>query len=202
MVIAVLTGDLVRSTDLEQDRLDQAMQALAAAAARASSWHGASLMFSRNRGDGWQVCLARPDLALRTALCMRAALRTGGKDLATRIAIAVGDGDPGSTGDLNAASGPVFVASGRGLDALELPAMMTFEGGGALGAAVRLADHVSQGWTEAQARAVGPMLEPDTPVRREVAQAIGISRQAVDQALEAAGYPALAEALTLIEGAA
>ena len=199
MTFAVLTGDLVRSTDLAQKRLDVAMQSLADSAEAASDWHGSSLMFSRNRGDGWQVCLARPSLALRTALYMRAALRTGGKDLSTRISIAIGVGDPGPTGDLNSASGPVFVESGRALDAIQTPMMMSFAGGGALAAAVRLADHVSQGWTTAQARAIYPMLAPVSVARREVAEALGISRQAVDQALEAAAYPALSDALDLIE---
>ena len=201
MKLAVLTGDLVRSTELSRGRLELAMQTLTKAATEADTWHGAPLMFSRNRGDGWQVCLARPALALRTALYLRAALRNSGKDLSTRIAIAVGTGDPGDAGDLNAASGQAFIDSGRALDGLQAPAMMVFADGGAMGAVVRLADCLFQGWTQAQARAVRPMLAPGTLTRREVASATGVTRQAVDQALEAANYPALAEALALVEGA-
>ena len=199
-MIAVLTGDIVRSTDLPKERLDRAVSALQAAAETAADWHGASLLFSRNRGDGWQVFLQRPALALRTALYLRSALRAEGKDMSTRISAATGTGDPGDTGDLNAASGPVFVASGRGLDKIEPPAMMAFAGGGATGAVFRLSDHVSNSWTEAQARALGPFLAPDPPTQSEVADRLGITRQAVAQALDSAGYHALSDALAMIEG--
>lgn len=199
-MIAVLTGDIVRSTELSSGRLDRAVAVLRDASATAGAWHGSSLRFSRNRGDGWQVCLARPALALRTALYLRCALRAEGKDLSTRISAATGSGDPGDTDDLNAASGPVFVASGRGLDDIVPPATMTFVGGGATGAAFRLSDHVSNGWTEAQARALAPFLAPRPPTQSEVADRLGITRQAVAQALDAAGYPALSDALALIEG--
>lgn len=72
--------------------------------------------------------------------------------------------------------------------------------GGALNALILLADHISQGWTPAQARAIFTMLPPGAGPRRAVAERLGISRQAVDQALHAAGFPAIDAALTQIEG--
>lgn len=200
-VIAVLTGDLIDSTDLPAPKLETAFAALRDAAGRIARWqpHGSSTRFTRTRGDGWQICLAQPHLALRAALCMRAALRSHGKMLETRISIATGHGALPENGDLNSAHGPAFTASGRGLDTLSGHAAMEHADGGALAAAVRLADHISQGWTPAQARAVHLMLWPRDRIRATAAAELEITRQAVNQALWGAGFPALADALDRIE---
>jgi hypothetical protein len=79
---------------------------------------------------------------------------------------------------------------------------MAHAGGGALDAAFRLADHIAQGWTRAQARAVCAMLPPGAGPRRIAADRLGVSRQAVDQALRAAGFAAIEAALEQIEAAA
>ena len=63
--IAVLTGDLVASTTLGEARIARAFQALADSAALQAAWHGAPLRFTRHRGDGWQVALARPARSVR-----------------------------------------------------------------------------------------------------------------------------------------
>lgn len=197
--LAVITGDLIGSTRIAPERVEEAFEILATAAARIDTWQKFPASLSRYRGDGWQIVLARPRLALRAALYLRAALRAAGRDLSTRMAIATGEDQPPRSPDLNLATGPVFVTSGRALDAMMLPAQMTLAEGGALGAAVRLADALSQGWTVAQARAITPMLAPHPPTHALVAETLRISRQAVEQALVAAGYPALSQALTLIE---
>ncbi len=104
--------------------------------------------------------------------------------------------------DLNSAHGPVFSQSGRLLEMLPDQTLMAHSSGGSLDAAFRLADHISRGWTQAQARAMAAMLPPDAGPRRVAADALGISRQAVDQALHAAGFPAIDAALKLIEAEA
>lgn len=197
--LAVLTGDLIGSTRMVPTRLEQAFTTLTSAAARIDGWQAYPTHFSRYRGDGWQIALLRPQLALRAALFLRASLRAAGRDLSTRIAIAAGTGRPPQSPDLNTATGAVFVASGRALDAMEPQAQLTFAAGGALGAAVRLADALSRSWTVAQARAIAPMLGPEPPTHFAVAESLSITRQAVEQALAAASYSALSEALALIE---
>ncbi len=201
-MIAVLTGDIVASTELPGDQQEALMCSLSDDAGRMADWHGASLRFSRQRGDGWQVLLARPALALRSALYLQSGLRSFGKGLATRISIAVGDGDAGPGTDLNSANGPAFVASGRGLDAMQAPGLIQHTAGGSIGAATCLADHIAQDWTPAQARALHPMLAPIPPRHTDVAGDLGITRQAVTQALDAAGYAALLAALGMIEAPA
>lgn len=197
---AILTGDLVRSTKLSPNELQLAMAALKKAADEAVPWHSENLRFSRSRGDGWQVYLARSTYAVRTALFLRSALRGLGKKYSTRISIATGNETLDVKPDLNTASGSVFTASGHGLDEMNAHVWMIHSDSGATGAATRLFDHISQGWTAAQARAIHPMLAPTRITRREVAQKSGISRQAVDQALDSAGFAAINDALQMLEG--
>ncbi len=209
--IAVLTGDLVGSTSLSPAQLAQAFDALADCAAMQADWHGAPLHFTRQRGDGWQVALARPALALRSALAFRAALRCEGGEFDSYISIAEGEVAGKLGPDLNAETAKVFVTSGDGLDMLKLLSLSermvyvddAYGQGGPLNAVAVLADHISQGWTPAQAAAILPFLaRGDEPSYTEVAKALGKSRQAVTKALDAAGYPALKRALHSIEEAA
>ncbi|CUH66696.1 hypothetical protein TG4357_02584 [Thalassovita gelatinovora] len=204
--IVVLTGDLVGSTAMTPAQVARAIDALSDCAAMQSDWHGAPLHFTRHRGDGWQAVLARPALALRSALAFRAALRSEGSEFDSYMSLAEGP-VTGSVGpDLNAETADVFVASGDGLDMLKLLSLserMVYSRsgkGGALNAVTVLADHISQHWTPAQAAAIQPFLAPgDDPSYTEVARTLGKSRQAVTKALDAAAYPALKIALQSIE---
>ncbi|WP_298557342.1 MarR family transcriptional regulator [uncultured Aliiroseovarius sp.] len=202
--IAVLTGDIIGSTQMSPEDLERAFDALSASAEVQADWHGEDLHFTRQRGDGWQVRLARPELALRSALAFRAALRCEGKEFSTFMAAARGPATPLMPGlDLNWASDEAFIESGRRLDQIKsnsLTTQMAHTDIKALGATFVLADYISQSWTPAQAAAILPMLAPgNSPSNSEVARALGKSRQAVAKALEGAGYDAIWVALAYIE---
>jgi len=200
MRYAVLSGDFVDSSEMPPAALDRAMTELRAAAEAMSGWDGA-VIFARRGGDGWQIALPRPVLWLRAALFLRARLRRAAAGT-TRIAIATGSGRIPDSADLNAAHGAVFTASGRLLETLSPPLLMGHADGGAAAAAAVLADQISQGWTQAQARTLCLLLPPGAPTHSEAAETLGVSRQAVDQSARAAALPALAEAIARIEAAA
>lgn len=205
---AVLTGDIVASSDLTVGDLSRVLEALHAAVRDISGWGGDGMVtgFARRGGDGWQAVLAPPRYTFRAALFLRAATRRTASSPATRIALAEGPGQmPPATGaapDPNYGHGPAFTDSGRLLETLAGRTEMAHAAGGSLDAAVRLADAISQGWTQAQARAVYEMLPPDAGPRAQAAGRLGISRSAVNQALWGASFPALEAAITLIEAAA
>ncbi|MDR9393521.1 MAG: MarR family transcriptional regulator [Roseovarius sp.] len=200
MRFAVLTGDIVGSGTLSASELDAAIAAIDTAARDIAGWQDEPVTgFGRRGGDSWQCAIGSPVLGLRAALYMRAALRREGKTLATRIAIAAGAGALPADGDTNSAHGPAFTASGRLLETITGHVELAHDTGGALGAATRLADHISQGWTVAQARAMHAALPPGAGPRSDIAGTLGITRQAVNQALWAAGFPAIDDALRLIE---
>jgi hypothetical protein len=203
--IAVLTGDIIGSTQMAPADLERAFDALSACAETQADWHGESLHFTRQRGDGWQVRLARPELALRSALAFRAALRCEGKEFSTFIAVAEGTAAtvPPNT-DLNRATDEVFVESGRLLDMLKtsppLGQMYAWDVSGGTAAAFVLADHISQSWTPAQSATLLPMLAAgQLPSYTDLAHRLGKSRQAVTKALEGAGFDAITLALHIIE---
>jgi hypothetical protein len=196
--IAVLTGDLVGSTVLGRRDVDAAFETLGQAADVIAGWSDLAPRLSRNRGDGWQAVVPA-SLCLRAALTFRAALIAEQDAWDSRIAVAAGEAPAPLPDDLNTATGPVFTASGHALDAMKPPARMAGPGGPG-GAAFLLADHIVQGWTQAQAAAMLPMLAPKAPTRAAVGRSLGITRQAVDQAVNAAGLPAIAAALKEFEG--
>ena len=200
--IAVLTGDLVHSTELGPDKIDRAFEALEACAARLEGWQGHALHFSRHRGDGWQVVLMRPEQALRCALAFRASLRALGDEFDTYIGIAEGRNDGPIGRDLNDETGPVFVSSGSTLAIPQYvgPMRMAHAAKGPMDAVTHLADQLSMGWTPPQAAAVLPFLDPhSSPSYTQVAKALGKSRQAVKKAVDAAHLPALIYALNSLE---
>lgn len=214
---AVLTGDIVDSTAITPDALDAIMHDIQEVSWEASGWKHSGdnesvTGFARRGGDGWQIAINRPAYALRLSLYIKARLGLPDLDYATRIAAATGEGElpelmedsvnsPHGLAfqDLNSAHGPAFTASGRLLEDLTGHALMAHASGGALDAAFRLADQISRSWTQAQARSLCLMLPPGVGPRRVAAETLGISRQAVDQALNGAGYPAVMDALTALE---
>lgn len=201
--IAVLTGDLVDSTTLGEARVARAFEALASCARSQEAWHGAPLHFTRHRGDGWQVALAKPALALRSALAFRATLRAEGEEFDSYIAIALGEAPKDIAPNLNSRSEQVFIKSGRALDDLKatnLPVRIIHESLGAVDAATILADHLSQGWTSAQSETILHTLDPQFDgTYTSIAKQLGKSRQAVTKSLIAAGYDFLDLALSKLE---
>ena len=203
MIWTVFTGDIVDSSALSAGELSDVMTVLDKLAYEISGWdHSAEnpteSAFARRGGDGWQLVHNRPRFSLRSTLYLQSSLMALDPAVQTRIAVATGEGTLPDANP-NSAHGPAFSASGRLLESLGGNTLLAHADGGALDATFRLADHIAQGWTQAQARAVAAMLPPGTGPRRVAADRLGISRQAIDQALHAAGYPALHDALTLLE---
>jgi|OM-RGC.v1.015175051 hypothetical protein len=198
---AVLTGDIIGSSTVTASDLDQTMRALKQQCADIATWSDAprSSYFARRSGDSWQIALRSPRFALRAALTLQAKVMALSFGPETRIAIAVGTGNIPDTGDINAAHGDVFTASGRLLDMLDSNVRMGHARGGTAHAATLLADHIAQGWTRTQARVIAAALAPNAPTQSVMAADIGVSRQSVNQTLKAAGYTALTLALTAIE---
>jgi hypothetical protein len=207
--LAVLTGDLIRSTRQAAGVLDAAMQALAAGAAAMSGWPaGRPARFTRFRGDGWQCLAPAPASGLRAALFLRACLRAADLDLDTRVSVGIGPGTVPAGGDLGAAGGPAFEVSGRALDEMakvqqlalawtEPPPCAALHG-----AVVALADEISRLWTARQAATMIDTLAPGDIPQQRIAERHGVSQQAIAKRLSAGGDWALQRALSAMEAGA
>ncbi|MGB7316690.1 MAG: hypothetical protein WBC85_01855, partial [Planktotalea sp.] len=155
--IAVLTGDIVGSSDLKYGELQKSIdliptlwqdsyvlvkldrQAIDVSLEKQTfTASGASIIgFSRVAGDGWQIALSRASIALRVALAIRCLFKLFSQE--TRIAIAVGEHTGDIPSDLNVAISPPFIASGRLLKNMPKSTLLAHDSGGTLAAAVTLA---------------------------------------------------------------
>ena len=178
------------------------LKALEGCAKSQTEWHGAPLHFTRHRGDGWQVVLARPEMALRSALAFRAALRAEGSEFDTIMGVAIGWVIGKLGPDLNSEVGQVFHDSGEALEVIkaELDQSLYFHKENNMDAVAVLADAISQDWTPSQAASVLPNLDPSgAPTQTALARTMGKSRQAIKKSLDAAKFYALYLAISKIE---
>jgi len=202
-IIAVLTGDLIASTDQKASVVDTAMGRIRVAAEAVAGWPGNSdTRFTRFRGDGWQVCLAAPQYCLRAALFVAATLRADDIRMETRISIALGTADSLGTADLSDASGEAFQLSGRQLDGMSRTARIALTGTG-IGdrdriIARQMFERASR-WTQPQAEAMALYLHPDNPTLNDIAERLGITPQAVNYRLGGGGAANLRANLQLWE---
>lgn len=199
--IAVLTGDIVGSTALGPEKLERAFDALRDCAEMQAEWMGESLHFTRHRGDGWQVALAEPKYALRSALAFRAALKAEGSEFDSYIGIETGLRPPQLTKDLNQQLSKVFVNSGRILERLKVQENLGLRIAYPACAAVSiLVDHIASSWTAIQARAALEMIPPNSNLTyTEVAKRLDKSRQSVTKTLDASAILKIDLALSHIE---
>jgi len=199
----VMMGDLVRSTKAERPEVEAAMASLRDGIAALGAWHGADPRFTRYRGDGWQCLLARPPLALRSALYLKAWLAAEDA-LQSRVVFAAGPVDNAGTADLSDADGPAFHMAGRLLDALPRNrrlAVAPVPGLPLAPALVALCDALSLGWTKAQGAAVLRALAPEPPSQQIIAEALAITQQSVFNRLDAARFWAIETAVEAYETA-
>lgn len=189
---AVLTGDLIGSTDFSPNWVERSMHILGqAASCIEQTTPNHTTRFTRNRGDGWQLHLDHPGDALWVAVYLNASLKADPQSLATRIAIGIGGVQSfGATG-LAAASGTAFTHSGRALDGMVAVGQILALSGTATDDLQRsllafIADRI-KGWSREQAEVMIRYLDARSPTQAEVAAEIGITRQAVGARLQAAG---------------
>lgn len=203
-VIAVITGDLVASSKADSTVVDDAMRALSKAADSLSQLSEADTRFTRFRGDGWQISLDFPGLALRACLLMIAALRASGTGLDTRLSIGIGPFDSLGSRTLADASGEVFVLSGHALDQMPRSRRIGYGGGPRahdpwLYGLLSLIDWHAARWSREQAEAIVATLSHADMTQTELAAGLNISRQALKARLNSSGLTAMKDALYAFE---
>lgn len=206
-LVAVLTGDIVKSSSMAPGALDEVFQVLNDAAETVAGWAGPprpAEIFARFRGDGWQFLLTRPNLALRAGLYFRARLFAASRSYDSRIACGIGEGQVRR--GLEDADGAAFLTSGRLLDdyarsqRLGLASNLAPDLQQLAAAVFALAEQVSSGWTSRQAMIVAEFLQPQPPVQADIASRLNITQQSVSEHLNAGGHAAIQQAIGAFEG--
>lgn len=193
---AVLTGDLIASRKSTPTKVDCAMQVLEHAAEKFENSWSAKLRFTRFRGDGWQIVLEEPILVLHAVVHFHATLRASDLGIGTRISAGIGTIEHSGTTNLSDATGNAFFISGDHLEtAKKRRFLIAGQGIGVWQNAVFiLVEQIIAGWTPAQAEATAMGLLGDL-TQEEIAQRIGVTRQAIQSRLASAGAASLDEAL-------
>ncbi len=214
-IVAILTGDLIESTQASPEVVDATMTIIRNCARSI----GPRTDFTRFRGDGWQIRLEQPGDCLWVCLLILARLHADEAALGCRIAVGIGDEYATDASDLSTAMGPAFTASGRALDRMKQGELLALDGVTpkrdirqegreatveyikidtfrklAFTVAAELAGRWTTGQAEAMALKLGPESPADDRLSNElIARQLGITRQAVDARLRSADYHILDE---------
>ncbi|WP_333816807.1 hypothetical protein [Tabrizicola sp.] len=198
-VVAILTGDLIGSTQASPKAVDNTMAIIRKCAATL----GSQTDFTRFRGDGWQIRLVRPGDCLWACLLILARLKADESALGCRIAVGIGAEYPTDARDLSTAMGPAFTASGRALDQMKPDRILALDGPHPAIDRFRkltftVAAELAGRWTTGQAEAMALKLDPDSPAderqsNEAIARRLGVTRQAIDARLKSADYALLEE---------
>ena len=187
---AIITGDIVNSTNIPIESRDLMLNILQAIPEKLAPISDVS--FEIFRGDGFQIGVLQVDEAVRCALAVRAWLRSNkpidsNNILDARIAIGIGTLDYESD-SLSTSDGEAYRLSGRLLDEMNKSRfkIMTSwkEVNEELGLATLFVDDIVSGWTQSQSEIILAHLQ--TPVSHiELAKKLNLSRQMVDKSLKA-----------------
>ena len=205
--VAVLTGDIVRSSKLSGKDRPRLHSAISTAADDLRRHFNAAIPYDIDvfRGDSWQLLVSDPRQALRVALYFRARLRSQFDDakVDTRIAIGIGGVDFLPESGVSTGDGDAFRRSGWAFEELGRSSRMAFsaaENARCIDVVVRLVDHPATYWTARQAYAVSQALFGHT--QEEIAESWvdrPITQQAVAQHLARAGWHAVDTAVSFFE---
>ncbi|HQY44032.1 MAG TPA: hypothetical protein PK450_07625 [Paracoccaceae bacterium] len=197
---AVLTGDLVASSEASASAVNRSMELLAATSRGIAAWRISEntvvgdTYFTRFRGDGWQIVVPAGAFGLRAALLTYATLAAKADLPKTRVAVGLStiDAIPGT--DLSDAAGAAFELSGRALARMERGERLKVAGNRITPlrtAFIALLNDRIIDWTVEQAQAIVLALPPDAPTQTVMAERLGISPQALSYRLTGAKWPTI-----------
>ena len=206
---AVLTGDIIASSEMPAETLARVRAVLQGAAEGfCNSWsEPVEARLDIYRGDAWQLLLTEHNLALRLALYLRAQLRDR-LEADTRISIAIGTCERIDSEKVSLSTGEAFTLSGRALDAMTGYFDMTAalpERAGETGlwakASVSLVSELVRSWTRRQSEIAGLALLHPEETHEEISRRLvpPVTKQSVTASLSGAGWRALQEPLTAFE---
>lgn len=210
-LIAVLTGDVIKSSRLTAAGIDvPAMLREAHAATRQAfpeSLHPAGIAVFR--GDSWQFVVSDVARSFRIAIFFRAFLKSRNRKLDSRIAIAVDTCTRINQDNVSESSGVAFTVSGRLLDEIARstrPKQPTFTARMPddqyrlqFDAPLVLVGAIIGGWTQKQAKAVCGVLKGLSHDAIAASWRPQVSRNAISKHLNSARWSEIEYGLELIE---
>ena len=209
--LAVLTGDIVGSSNLSAERRMALYETFPVLSKMLMEQFPAdvSYMMSNFRGDGWQVIVNNPGKALEISLFIRTFIRfTYQKEkLDSRIAIGIGPVQFIPKDNVSAGDGPAYLLSGRlleslktrrmGVDLVQSNNLMLTK---SLQSMISLLDQIVISWGAGQCTAVFYALQHFTQVEiAEKWKPKPIKQASVSKSLKTAGWEQVSQALISFE---
>lgn len=191
-MIAVLTGDIVQSSQHHKDRWLPALKAVLA------DWGSSPTDWEVYRGDEFQLLLNRPEDALLAAFRIKAHLKAQA-ETDIRIAIGIGEKEAPTTEGpgVSEAGGTAFIYSGRKLDEIkkERIQMAIRSDDPDLDEPINLllqwALLTADNWTTVSAEIVDIFLQQPGNAQTDIAHQLNIQQSAVSQRLKRASFELL-----------
>ena len=206
---AVVTGDVVASSKLAESRRRALHEAMTSSSRALRTAFAESMPVDVDifRGDGWQMVLTAPALALRAALFYRASLRSRMQShrFDIRMALAIGTINFIPSERVSQGDGEAFHLSGKAIESMRRGEGMSFRlpdrpEERALDVVVRLVDSLAAKWSDRQALAVTGALQGWTQERiAKTCWSKPISQQAVAQHLDRAAWNSVEVGLAFFE---
>lgn len=196
-MLAVITADVVHSSKAAPDLLREAQRHLATTLKRYTKHaQGSGELY---RGDGLQIALQAPQLALNCALELGTLLAT--LNLQLTLSMAIGKGELGDS--VGVSQGSVFVLSGRGLDTASRGQWQFSSDLAQLAAeftcSIDLIGFIISQMTAKQAEIVHYWLTHQRCDQQHIAKGLGMTRQNVSLHWRKAAGPQLARCLEQFE---
>lgn len=206
-IFAVLTGDIVGSTDPDAPAAGALLDTLRQLETALGECYGDAVVGHLDvfRGDGWQLLVSKPDWSLRIAVFMRVFLKSKlGVD--TRVAIAIGHVETIDRAKISTSSGPAFLSSGRYLDQEMGSRRMAMADGVQpdnmhrwLAVLLKLFDDIVTGLSRAQADAILHMLEAPDLTQEDLGEQLSISQEAARKRLKSGRWTDFQSVIELFE---
>ena len=214
---AVLTGDIIKSSDLTKETFESVKECLKKASIQLNQFNVIANMAPKllkgsiefYRGDSWQLLLTEPKYALRACLFLRAYLKAN-KGIDTRISVGIGTISDLNLRNISQSIGEAFELSGMALDKLKtrkcmtvaLPYYQKYNQDNIydwLVSIYELSDTIVQQWTRKQAEALIWALQ--NYKQEEIAGKIKprINPQTIGKRLRTAGWNTFESVLERIE---
>lgn len=208
---AVLTGDIVGSSKLNQDEREiLPKKILEASAMLQDSFSCVPFQIRIFRGDSWQFIVSDPEKSLRIGLMFRSLVQTSfeANPLDTRIGIGIGSINFLPEENLSSGDGEAFRRSGSALENMDrkryldafFPEFWNWPMTELLREVLLWVDFQARNWTPGQAAAVSGALLGRTQVGIAKKEFQGeITQQAVAQHLKRGGWFAVQSSVALFE---
>jgi GGDEF domain-containing protein len=200
-VIAVITGDLVNSSQYSAEMMEDILLILKEEFKGISKQFSEKIYFSLHRGDSFQAVVEEPDKALSIALFIKAAVRryadvaeASKSSLSSAdIRISIGIGEATFQKDaLSESNGEAFQFSGRALDAMKSEGLKmslttpNTEVNKEFKVHLKFLDAITNRWSLASAEVVYYLLNHHK--EQEIANMLNRSQAAINQRKKVAGW--------------